>query len=69
LFLNYVINSAQKVLHRELQLNLNGISKSDSGVKYVTIGGEKVYIDKKSIKTQAYGAIMPKTFKTDLGLE
>ncbi len=69
LFLNYVINNAQKVLHRQLQLTLNGISKSDNGVKYVWINGKKVQIDKSSIKTQGYGVVMPKTFKTNLGLD
>jgi hypothetical protein len=49
LFYEYVVNSAQKVLHRELQLNLNGLSKTDSKLKWVTINGKKCYVDKNSI--------------------
>lgn len=65
----YLRLTVQKVLNRQLQLALNAISPSDPKINKVRINDEWVTIDKSSIKVTTYGAIMPKTFKSSLGLE
>lgn len=69
LFIKYISNTAQKVLNREMQLALAAISPTGKKVIKVKINGKQVVIDKTTIKTQGYGCIMPKTFKSNLGLE
>lgn len=64
----YLNIGSQKVLNRELQFTLEGISPKGK-IDRVWINGKLVTIDKNNIKTQAYGCIMPKTFRTALGLD
>ena len=68
LFKQFILNKAQRFIHRKMQETLNSISPSNPS-STVIIGGQELTIDKNSIKTQAYGCIMPKTFKSNLGLE
>ena len=58
----------QGMLNRIMQLQLNAISPSSDNV-IVTIGGQKLEVDKSTINIQSYGCIMPKVFKTNFGLE
>lgn len=58
----------QGMLNRIMQLQLNAISPSSNNVT-VTIGGQKLDVDKSTINIQSYGCIMPKVFKTNFGLE
>jgi bifunctional DNA-binding transcriptional regulator/antitoxin component of YhaV-PrlF toxin-antitoxin module len=51
-----------------MQLALNGISPS-STMDTVSINNNPVKIKKETIKTSTYGLVMPKTFKTNLGLD
>ena len=51
-----------------MQLALNGISPS-STMDTVSINNTPVKIKKETIKTSTYGLVMPKTFKTNLGLD
>ena len=55
-------------MNRQLQIALNGISPSSDSVS-VKIKGNWVNVDKSSIKISHFGLVMPKTFKTNLGLE
>ena len=64
----YANSYALRGLNRELQTTLDGISPS-SGRTIVKINGNSVTINKNSIVKSCYGAIMPKTFKSNFGLD
>ena len=55
-------------MNRQMQITLNGISPNGD-TNTVIINGQPVNINKNSIKTSAFGLIMPKTFKSNLGLD
>lgn len=62
---------SRRVIHfmnREMQLALNGISK-DSPMNTIRVNGKSVTINKDTIQIGTYGLVMPKTFKTNLGLD
>ena len=67
-FKTYANSYALRGLNRELQTTLDGISPS-SGRTIVKINGHSVTINKNSIVKSCYGAIMPKTFKSNFGLD
>lgn len=69
LLVKYIGNASQRILNREMQLALAAISLTGKKVTKVRIDGKLVTIDKNTIKTQGYGCVMPKTFKSNLGLE
>lgn len=55
-------------MNRQMQITLDGISPN-SDTNIVIINDQPVNINKNSIKTSAFGLIMPKTFKSNLGLD
>ena len=55
-------------MNRQMQLTLDGISPT-SETAMVTINGKPLTVDKESIKISSYGLVMPKTFKSNLGLD
>ena len=67
-FKSYLNRRLIHFMNREMQLSLNGISP-DSSMNTVMVNGQTVTIKKDSIKTSTYGLVMPKTFKTNLGLD
>lgn len=67
-FKSYLNRRMIHFMNREMQLALNGISP-DSSMNTVMVNGQSVTIKKDSIKTSTYGLVMPKTFKTNLGLD
>lgn len=67
-FKSYLNRRMIHFMNREMQLALNGISP-DSSMTTVMVNGQSVTIKKDSIKTSTYGLVMPKTFKTNLGLD
>lgn len=67
-FKDYIGRRLIHFINRQLQITLDGISpKGDTDI--VIIGGQPVKIVKESIKTSTYGLVMPKTFKSNLGLD
>lgn len=67
-FKQYLQRKTIAFMNRQLQIALNGISPSSDSVS-VKIKGNWVNVDKSSIKISHFGLVMPKTFKTNLGLE
>lgn len=67
-FKQYLQRKTIAFMNRQLQIALNGISPSSNSVS-VKIKGNWVNVDKSSIKISHFGLVMPKTFKTNLGLE
>ena len=67
-FNKYVKAMAIKGMNRQLQLTLDGISPSSYKTR-VKINGNYVNVDPNSIVKKCYGAIMPKTFKSNFGLD
>ncbi len=63
----YLEITARKILNICMQNTLNGISKNSS-VNTVLINDKPVTINKSSIKTQAYGLVMPAIYRGSLGL-
>ena len=55
-------------MNRQMQITLDGISPNGD-TNTVSINGQPVNINKNSIKTSTFGLIMPKTFKSNLGLD
>lgn len=64
----YLNQNLQKSLHRIMQQTLDSISPSHDNV-VVTINGRQEIINKNTIQISNYGLVMPKTFKTSLGLD
>lgn len=65
LFKEYVTNVGQKILNSVMQNAFLALSQSSDNTM-VKVGGNYIQVD--SIKVQNYGCIMPKTFKSSLGL-
>lgn len=65
---SYLVRRSIHFMNREMQLALNGISK-ESPMNTILINNKSVTINKDTIKTGTYGLVMPKTFKTNLGLD
>lgn len=67
-FNQYVSSMAIKGMNRQLQLTLDGISPTSDKTS-VRINGSIVQVNPSSIVRKCYGAIMPKTFKGNFGLD
>jgi hypothetical protein len=55
-------------MNRQMQLALDGISPTSESVN-VIINGKPIAVNKETIKISSYGLVMPKTFKSNLGLD
>ena len=55
-------------MNRTMQQTLNAISTASSDIQAM-VDGKTITVDKSSIKTQAFGILMPKTLKEKFGLD
>lgn len=67
-FKSYLQRRLIHFMNRQMQITLDGISPNGN-TNTVIINGQPVNINKSTIKTSAFGLIMPKTFKSNLGLD
>lgn len=66
-FKNYLNRRLIHFMNRQMQLALDGISPTSESVN-VTINGKPIAVNKETIQISSYGLVMPKTFKSNLGL-
>lgn len=67
-FKSYLQRRLIHFMNRQMQITLDGISPNGN-TNTVSINGQLVNINKSTIKTSTFGLIMPKTFKSNLGLD
>lgn len=67
-FKSYLQRRLIHFMNRQMQITLDGISPNGD-TNTVIINGQPVNINKSTIKTSTFGLIMPKTFKSNLGLD
>jgi hypothetical protein len=64
--LNSFTESFKKLINRRKQIELNSIGSGNNNS--VFIDGQKVFIDKSTLKVSPYELIAPKNYKTTFGL-
>lgn len=67
-FKEYLNKRLIHFINRQLQISLDGISPKGN-IHNVRVNGKLIQINKESIKTSTFGLVMPKTFKSNLGLD